>query len=371
MSEIMKRLTTKGIESLIPYPPGKPIEELERELGISGSIKLASNENPLGPSPMAVRAIIDNVNKINRYPDGSGYYLKSKLADIYNVTINRIIIGNGSNNLIELAIRTFLTEGEEVIQAFPTFLFYEKITTSAGCRLISVPLRDFKIDLAGILDAVTDKTKLVFINNPNNPTGTALTGIEIKKFLKTLPGDIVVVLDEAYVEFVTDNNIADGLELIKDYPRLIVLRTFSKLYGLAGLRIGYGFSSEEIIDYMNRVRQPFNVNLLAQAAATAALDDKVFVSETLKVVKEGLDYLFTELNGLGIEYRPTQTNFFLIKSPLGGKKTYELMLREGVIIRSMESFGLKDFIRINAGLPEENERFIKTFKKVLENDNHH
>lgn len=363
----MKRLTTKEIKSLIPYPPGKPIEELERELGISGSIKIASNENPLGPSPLAVRAIIENVNKINRYPDGSGYYLKSKLSDLYDMPPERIILGNGSNNLIELAIRTFSRRGEDVIQAYPTFLFYEKITKSAGCRLISVPLRDFKIDLEGILNAVTGKTKLIFINNPNNPTGTALSSQEMKVFLKSLPADIVIVLDEAYIEFVRDKNIANGLELLKDFPRLIVLRTFSKLYGLAGLRIGYGFSSGEIIDYMNRVRQPFNVNLLAQVAATAALDDRAFVSETLRIVREGLDYLFRSLNELGIEYRPTQTNFFLIKTPLGGKETYELMLREGVIIRSMESFGLKDYIRINAGLPEENRRFIETFTKIIRN----
>jgi len=361
----MKSLTTKEIRSLIPYPPGKPIEELERELGISGSIKLASNENPLGPSPLAVRAIIDSLGRINRYPDGSGYYLKTRLSEAYGITTDRIIIGNGSNNLIELAIRTFLTRGREVIQAFPTFLFYEKITTGSGCRLISVPLKDFRIDLNGILNAVTRKTGLIFINNPNNPTGTALSGKEVKSFLQALPGDIVVVLDEAYIEFVTDRDVADGLELLGDYPRLIVLRTFSKLYGLAGLRVGYGFSSPEIIDYMNRVRQPFNVNLLAQAAATAALDDKAFVADTLKVVREGLEYLFAGLKELGIEYRPTQTNFFLIKSPLGGKKTYELMLREGVIIRSMESFGLKDYIRINVGLPEENERFIRALKKVL------
>ena len=361
----MKSLTTKEIKSLIPYPPGKPIEELERELGISGSIKIASNENPLGPSPLAVQAIIDNVNKINRYPDGSGYYLKKRLSEKFNTAPDRIILGNGSNNLIELAIRTFLKRGEEVIQAFPTFLFYEKVTTGAGCRLISVPLNNFQIDLEGILNSVTKKTGLVFINNPNNPTGTALSRGALSDFLKSLPGNIIVLLDEAYIEFATDNNIANGLELLKDYPRLIVLRTFSKLYGLAGLRIGYGFSSEEIVGYMNRVRQPFNVNLLAQVAATAALDDSVFVSKTLQAVREGLDYLFRNLKELGIEFRRTQTNFFLIKSPLGGKLTYELMLREGVIIRSMESFGLKDYIRINVGLPEENERFIRALKKVL------
>jgi histidinol-phosphate aminotransferase len=361
----MKRLTTKGIESLVPYPPGKPIEELERELGISGSIKLASNENPLGPSPMAVQAIIDNLSKINRYPDGSAYYLKSRLAEIYNIPLNRIIVGNGSNELLELIIRCFLSPGDEVIQGFPTFLFYEKVVTGAGGRLISVPLSGFKIDLDGILKAFSVDTKIVFINNPNNPTGSVLSMKELTDFLKSLPKDVVTVLDEAYIEFVTDKDAANGLKLLNDYPRLILLRTFSKIYGLAGLRIGYGFSSDEIIDYMNRVRQPFNVNLLAQAAATAALADKAFVSETLKVTREGLNYLFTELDALDLKYKPTQTNFFLIKSPLGGKKTYELMLKEGVIIRNMESFGLGDYIRINVGLPEENKRFIKTLKKVL------
>jgi histidinol-phosphate aminotransferase len=365
MSYFMKKLTTKGIESLIPYPPGKPIEELERELGISGSIKLASNENPLGPSPMAVAAIVNNVNKINRYPDGSAYYLKSRLAELYGLPLNRIMIGNGSNELLELIIRSFLTNGEEVIQGFPTFLFYEKVVTGAGGKLISVPLKDFKINLDGILNAVTGDTKIIFINNPNNPTGSVLSMKEIIDFLKALPEDVVTVLDEAYIDFVTDKDAADGFKILDDYPRLILLRTFSKLYGLAGLRIGYGFSSIEIVDYINRVRQPFNVNLLAQVAAAAALDDKGFVLKTLRVVKEGLKYLFTKLDELGIEYRPTQTNFFLIKSPLGGKKTYERMLKEGVIIRSMESFGLKDYIRINVGLAEENERFIKTFKKVL------
>ncbi|MFC1820370.1 histidinol-phosphate transaminase [Thermodesulfobacteriota bacterium] len=363
----MKSLTKKGIEKLIPYPPGKPIEELEREQGITGSIKLASNENPLGPSPLAVQAILNAVKKINRYPDGSCYYLKEKLSDLFGFPQNRIIIGNGSNELIELIIRTYLTVDaeEEVIQAFPTFLVYEKMVTSAGVETISVPLKNFRIDLEGMIAAITHKTKILFINNPNNPTGTALSKDEVVNFLKSIPRDIIIVLDEAYIEFVSDQDVANGLELLGDYPRLIVLRTFSKLYGLAGLRIGYGFASEEVIDYMNRVRQPFNANALAQAAASAALEDTEFVSATLKLVRDGLSYLFDQLDKVGLEYQPTQTNFFIIKVPLGGKKTYELMLREGVIVRSMDSYGLGAYIRINVGLPEENERFIKTLKKVL------
>jgi histidinol-phosphate aminotransferase len=361
----MRRLTTKGIEKLVPYPPGKPIEELERELGITGSIKLASNENPLGPSTLAVRAIMDNIKKINRYPDSSGYYLKSKLSDLFRISKDRIILGNGSNELIELIVRSFLTPGKQVIQASPTFLIYEKVVTGAGGKLISVPLKDFRIDLKKITESVTPKTKIIFINNPNNPTGSALSKREVSAFLKGVPNDIVIVLDEAYIDFVTDKDVANGLNFLMNYPRLVLLRTFSKLYGLAGIRIGYGFSSDEVIDYMNRVRQPFNTNSLAQAAALAALDDIEFASATLKLVKDGLGYLHEQLDMLGLEYLPTQTNFFIIKVPLGGKRTYALMLREGVIVRSLDSYGMEEYIRINVGLPEENERFIRAIKKVL------
>ena len=361
----MAILTHKGVEKLIPYPPGKPIEELERELGITGSIKLASNENPIGSSPLAIQAIKDNLNTIHRYPDGSGYYLKKKLGKKFGVPIEQIILGNGSNEIIEFIIRTFLSTSEDVIQAIPTFLVYEKVVTGAGGRLISVPLSNFRIDLDGILNEITEKTRIIFINNPNNPTGSVLLKDEMLHFLKEVPNNVIVALDEAYIEFITDNLAARGLDLLSEHPLLIVLRTFSKLYGLAGLRIGYGFSSRQVIDYMNRVRQPFNANTLAQAAAVAALDDSEFVSLTLKTVNNGLQYLFRELDKMGLEYIPTQTNFFLIKVPGGGKTIYEKMLREGVIVRSMASYGLDDYIRINVGLQEENERFIKTLKKTL------
>jgi len=361
----MKKLISQGIEALVPYPPGKPIEELERELGITGSIKLASNENPLGPSPLAMEAILKHLKTIHRYPDGSGYYLKSKLSTRFGLPQDQIVIGNGSNELIELIIRTFLMPGEEVIQPFPTFLVYEKIVTGAEGKLITIPLSDFRVDLQAMSEAVTPKTKILFINNPNNPTGSALLKNEVIEFLKSLPRDIILVLDEAYIEFVTDHAVARGLDLLTYHPLIIVLRTFSKLYGLAGLRIGYGFASEKIVDYMNRVRQPFNANTLAQVAATAALDDTEFVSQTLTVVRDGLSYLHDQLEKLGLEYVPTQTNFFLIKVPMKAKKTYELMLKEGVIVRSMDSYGLADYIRINVGLPKENERFVKTLRKVL------
>jgi len=361
----MRKLTHKGVEDLIPYPPGKPIEELERELGIKGAIKLASNENPLGPSPLAVRAIMDKVQSVHRYPDGSGYYLKSKLSEKYGVTSDQIILGNGSNELIELIIRTFLSTGDHVVQAFPTFLVYEKIVKGAGGRMTSVPLSGFKIDLRGISDAITPSTKVLFVNNPNNPTGTVLSRDEMSLFLNEIPKDVILVLDEAYMEFVSDESAACGLEFLTSHPRLVVLRTFSKLYGLAGLRIGYGFSSTEIIDYMNRVRQPFNANSLAQTAAAAGLEDSAFVSRTLTLVKEGLNYLYRHLDEMGLEYVSTQTNFFLIKMPRGGKETYEMMLKQGVIVRSMAGYGLPDYIRINVGLQEENERFIKVLRRIM------
>jgi histidinol-phosphate aminotransferase len=361
----MKKLTREGVEDLVPYPPGKPIEELEREMGITGTIKLASNENPLGPSPLALKAIIEKVSTLHRYPDGSGYYLKSKLSERYGVPLDQIILGNGSNELIELMVRTFLSTGENAVQAFPTFLVYEKIVKGAGGKMTSVPLSEFRIDLGEITKAITPQTKIVFINNPNNPTGSVLLREEMIRFLEEIPDDIIVALDEAYIEFASDKEVARGLELLPRHPLLFVLRTFSKLYGLAGLRIGYGFGSEKVIDYMNRVRQPFNANTLAQVAATAALEDSQFVSQTLRVVSEGRLYLCQGLDDMGLEYIPTQTNFMLIRMPQGGKKIYELMLREGVIIRSMDSYGLPEYIRVNVGLQEENARFIETLKRVL------
>jgi histidinol-phosphate aminotransferase len=366
VEDVMKKLTREGVEDLVPYPPGKPIEELERELGISGSIKLASNENPLGPSPLAVQAITEKAPNLHRYPDGSGYYLKSKLSEKYGVPLDQIILGNGSNELIELIIRTFLSPGEHVVQAFPTFLVYEKIVKGAGGRMTSVPLLNLRVDLDKMEAALTPETKVVFICNPNNPTGSVLSSDEMRDFLQRIPGDIIVALDEAYIEFVVDKEAAQGLDLLPDHPMLFVLRTFSKLYGLAGLRIGYGFASEKLVDYMNRVRQPFNANSLAQAAATAALDDSDFVAKTLKMIREGLYYLYRELEDMGLEYVPSQTNFFLIKVPQGGKKIFEQMMRQGVIVRAMDAYALPDYIRINAGLPEENERFIKTLRTILE-----
>jgi len=361
----MRRLTREGVERLVPYTPGKPLEELERELGISGSIKLASNENPLGPSPKALEAISKCLHQLHRYPDGGGYELKRRLADILSVPVEQIVLGNGSNELVELAVRTFLLPGEEAVQAFPTFLMYEKIVQGAGGTMVSVPLKEFRIDLSAVKGAITPRTKLIFLANPNNPTGTVLGQEGLAAFLEELPENLIVILDEAYIEFVRDRKAAHGEKLLGAYPGLLVMRTFSKICGLAGLRIGYGLSSRRIIDYLERVRQPFNTNSLAQAGAAAALEDTGFLEKTRRVVHEGIDYLTAELEAMGLEYVPTQTNFLLIRIPGGGRSLFERMLREGVIIRAMDSYGLPEHIRVTVGLAEENARFIATLRRLL------
>jgi len=361
----MKRLMRKCVEKLKPYPPGKPIEELERELGITGSIKLASNENPLGPSPKAVKAVAENLKNMHRYPDANAYYLREKLAAKFGVPMNRIIVGNGADELIELVAKTFLSPGEEVIIPEHAFLLYETFALSFDGGAVIVPLSDFSVDLGAMIEAVTPHTKIVFINNPQNPTGKALMRDEISRFLDELPSDVIVVLDEAYIEFSTDPDVGSGLEFLDSYPLLVVLRTFSKIYGLAGLRLGYGFSSEAITESLNRVRQPFNVNSLAQVAGLAALDDDEFAEESLALTKQGLAYLYGELDRLGLAYIPTQANFLIIKTPLGARETYERMLKQGVIIRAMDSYGLEDYIRVNVGLAEENSRFIHTLESII------
>jgi histidinol-phosphate aminotransferase len=361
----MKHLMRKCIEHLTPYPPGKPIEELERELGITGSIKLASNENPLGPSPKAMSAMRKNLTSAHRYPDGSCYYVRRKLAGKFGLPMEKIILGNGSNEIIRLVTHTFLLPGEEAILPVPTFLLYEKVVEALDGKVITIPLSHFSIDLQAILRAISPKTKIVFLSNPNNPTGKALNAEQISRFLDSVSPNVIVVIDEAYIEFVTDPRVTSAIELLKSHPGLVVLRTFSKAYGLAGLRIGYGFASEASIEGMNLVRQPFNVNYLAQVAALAALDDDTFVNKTRDLTRKGLEFLYSQLTRLGLEYVTTQTNFLLIKTPLGADETYRRMLTQGVIVRSMEGFGLGDYIRVNVGLPEENKRLINTLQKII------
>ncbi len=353
------------IAKLKPYVAGKPIEELERELGISGSIKLASNENPMGPSPKAVEAIMGALKNLHRYPDGNGYRLRGRLAEKLRVSRNNIVLGNGSNEIIELLVRTFLQEGDEVVMPAPSFLMYEIMVEACGAKAVKVPLKDLSVDLKAMAQSISGGTRMVFVNNPNNPTGTIVSRDAFEAFLEQIPQDVILVIDEAYIEFVRDETCPTGPDYLDSDKLVVTLRTFSKAYGLAGLRIGYGVMRLALADLMQRVRQPFNTNALAQIGALAALDDDAFLHETVQTVHDGLDFLYEEVDDIGLPYVPSQTNFLLVDVQQDGKGLFEKMLRKGVIVRAMDAYGYPTHIRVTMGLPEENRRFVKALKEVL------
>jgi histidinol-phosphate aminotransferase len=361
----MKPLVKECIARIPAYKPGKPIEELERELGIAGAIKLASNENPLGPSPKAMDAIRGALSGIHRYPDTHAFYLKEKLARKLGFSPDSIIMGNGSDEIIHMIAQTFLLPGEEVIMGDPTFSFYRIVVSAAAAIEILVPLKKFSYDLSAMAAAVSERTKLIFINTPINPTGTIVHKDDFETFLGKIPEDVILVMDEAYVEYVTDRAYPDTLHYVGPGRKVVVLRTFSKIYGLAGLRIGYGIADPFLIACLNKIRGPFNTNLLAQTAAAAALDDDEHVQRSLAVNQKGLRYLHAELEKLGITCLPTQANFFLARIGEAAGRCYEALLREGVIVRHMPGGILEEYLRITVGLPAENERLIKALKKVL------
>jgi len=362
----MKDLAPKNIMEIVPYPPGKPIEELEREYGVKGSIKLASNENPLGPSPRALAAIRKNLKNINRYPDGSCHYLKGKLSKNLGVDPENLIVGNGSNEIIELAARAFLRPGEEAVMAKPSFAVYPIVTKATGGVSRQVPVRDdFSIDLERFTEALTEKTRLIFLDLPNNPIGTIVKKVELDSFLRRVPESCIVILDQAYREFVSDPDFPDGMDYLDNQANVICLRTFSKVYGLAGLRVGYGAARPDIIDFMNRVRQPFNVNSLAQAAALGALEDTRHLEKTLANNRAGLKFLYAQMKKLKLNYLESHSNFFMIDLERDCRLVYDAMLRLGVIVRPMASYGLSTWIRVNVGTPAENRRFVSALGKVL------
>ncbi len=361
----MKLKVAENILSLKPYTPGKPIEELEREYGISGSIKLASNENPLGPSPKAVEAMQAALSNLHRYPDGSGYYLVNKLAEKLGVSAEQIVLGNGSDDVIGMLTRVYLTAGDEAVMTSPSFLMYEIFVRTVDAIPVMVPLKDLAIDLDAMAGAVSEKTKIIFITNPNNPTGYHITTSEFNAFMAKLPPRVVVVVDEAYIEFARDQHCLNGLNEIEDGRPIAVLRTFSKAYGLAGIRIGYGVMPAEMAAMANRVRQPFNTNILAQAGAAAALDDELFLKQTLELIHSELAFMQAELKKMGVECFDSQANFFLIDVKQNAGKVFEKMLRQGVIVRSMVSYGYPEYIRITIGTRAENVRFLKALETVL------
>ena len=361
----MKLIIPDYIQAISPYVPGKPLEALEREYGISDSVKLASNENPLGPSPKALAAIRESLTALHRYPDGAGHVLTRKIAHANGVSPDNVVIGNGSDDIIALLARALIRPGDRVIVPRPSFLMYDITATAAGAVVDSVPLKELRMDLEAMADRVTEDTRMVFVCNPNNPTGTVVTHEEFHRFMARLPEPVVVGVDEAYIEFVRAADCLQTGQPSDMHRPLVTLRTFSKAYGLAGLRVGYGIMPASLAEVLHRVRQPFNVNAMAQAAAAAALDDRDFLRRSVDLVHRGLDDLYAALDRLGLAYFKTEANFFLIDVGQPADMVFENMLRQGVIVRSMHAYGFPNYIRINVGLEEENRRFLRALESVL------
>jgi histidinol-phosphate aminotransferase len=362
----VRHLVPEWIRTLTPYPPGKPIEEVERELGISGSIKLASNENPLGPSPKAMAAVADALRAVHLYPDGSAFYLRRRLADRHDVSPDDILVGNGSNEIIELIVRTFLRPRDEAVMADQAFVIYRMVVQAVAATPRVIPLRNFTHDLEAMAEAVTPRTRLIFLANPNNPTGTIFRRTAWEAFLRGLPPrQLLVVADDAYADYVEDPEYPDTIALRGDgNVPVVTLRTFSKLYGLAGLRIGYAVAPAPVIEAMQRIRQPFNVNALALVGALAALEDVEHVQRTLAVNREGMRVLTEAFRRLELPFVPSAANFILVRVGQG-LAVYEALLRQGVIVRPMDGYGLPEYLRVTIGLPEENARFIEALETAL------
>jgi len=360
-------LAAPGISHLQPYVPGKPVAELERELGISNSIKLASNENPRGPGPRVLEAIQTELGDLTRYPDGAAYSLRQALAQRHNVTPDCITIGNGSNDVLDMIARVFLRPGRESLFSEHAFAVYALSSMAVGAELRMASASDFGHDLERLASMVGPSTGVVWIANPNNPTGTWLAAGPLHDFIASLPPEVVVVVDEAYFEYVRPNqpDYPDASAWLAEFPNLVVTRTFSKAYGLAALRIGYGLSHPELADLLNRVRQPFNANSLAQAAAVAALADQDYVRSSVELNTAGLRQFEEGLENLGLSYIPSVGNFISVNMGRPASEVDLALLQQGVITRPVENYGLKGYLRISIGLPEENARCLEALERVL------
>lgn len=358
-------LASPGIKELQPYQPGKPVEELERELGLTDVIKLASNENPLGASASVHASLRSSLSTVSRYPDGSAYLLKNRLSEFLGVATDRLTIGNGSNDVLELLARVFLSSKNESIVSQHSFVVYPTITRATGAALKVIPAKNYGQDLQATFEAIGNKTRLVFIANPNNPTGTWVNKSDLTAFLDQVREDVLVVLDEAYFEYVQEAEYPNGIALSEKYANLVVTRTFSKAYGLAALRIGYSVSHPHIADLMNRVRQPFNVNAMSMVAALAALDDQEHVRHSVELNSSGLRFLESECNRLGLAFIPTVANFLTIDFDRDAMPIYDALLREGVIVRPIGVYELPHHLRVTVGTADENQRFIEALEKVL------
>ncbi len=362
----MKKIYKKVLDEVIPYKPGKPIEEVKREIGLDEVIKLASNENPFSPSEKVLKAIAENISEVNRYPDGGCFYLRKALSEKLSISGENIVFGNGSDEVIILTLRAFLSPGDEVVISDPTFMVYKIASKIEGAELKVAPAKEFKHDLEGVLSCVTDKTKIIFIANPENPTGSYIRAKELDEFIEKLPEDVVLFMDEAYYEFASGGDYPETLSMIEKTDRnIIIARTFSKVYGLAGLRIGYALAREDIAELLNKVREPFNVNSLAQVAAVAALKDDEYVKKNVDWVKKEKQRFYDFFESVGFEYVPSRTNFILFDTARNSTELFNKLLYKGVIVRDMTAWGIKGFLRVNIGTEEENNKFISALQEVI------
>jgi len=362
-----KSLVPEHIESLTPYPPGKPLSELKRELGLTDAIKMASNENAWGPSKQAIAAMTQALNEVQLYPDGGAFYLRRALAEHLDVQPEQLMFGNGSNELIDILVRTFGSSEHGIVTSQSTFVVYRLIAQATGVPFtqVSMPSDTLTFDLNAIAARVTDSTRFVFLCNPNNPTGTLFSADELNGFLERIGPEPIVVLDEAYIEYVAPEKRVDALAIVSRRPRTVVLRTFSKAYGLAGVRIGYGVTSPDLVSYIERVRQPFNTNHVAQVGAMAALKDVNHLSTVVEANRAGIQVLTDGLTSLGLKPVPSDTNFVLFDLGRDGRPVYEALLHLGVIVRPMHAYNLPNHLRVSVGLPSENERFLHSLSQVL------
>jgi len=367
MEDAVFDLLPENIRALKPYIPGKPIEEVQRELGISNVCKLASNENPLGPSPKALAALGGALPALNLYPDGSGYYLRRRLAQIHGVDKDQIILGNGSVDIIEMACRTFLGPEDNAVMSAGAFIMCYLATQAVNGNPVMVPMGDgVTHDLEAMAAAVDDRTKLVYMANPNNPTGTMVGREAVGRFFDKLPGHVIVLMDEAYFEYMDHPDYPDSFAYLKDGRNILILRTFSKAYGLAGLRVGYGVANEQITSGLNKIRSPFNTNSLSQLAALHALEDAAHLEKSVSLNRQGISFMQSEMDRLGVEYTPSYGNFILVTTPLESREAFNALLKEGVIVRPMTGYGYPNAFRVSTGLPEENQRFIKALATMLD-----
>jgi histidinol-phosphate aminotransferase len=358
---MLRDIVPPHIFQIKPYQPGKPVAEVKRELGLDQVVKLASNENPSGPSPLAVEAIRRSVDDLNFYPEDSGYYLRQKLSEKLAVSPGMLALGNGSSEIIVNVGRALLKPGDEILTSEQSFVMYYLCGAYSGNRVVQVPMKDHRFDLPAMAGMITPRTRIVFIANPNNPTGTYVNRTELETFLAQVPPDVLVVLDEAYCEYVEAPDYPNGLNYVQQYPNLLCLRTFSKIYGLAGIRVGYGIGDPALIDILNRVKLPFNANALGQEAATAALDDHEFVTGSRAINRAGLEFLHGFFRENGVGFVPSVANFVMVRLPVEGQVLFDRMQRQGVIVRPLKGFGIPNAIRITVGKPQENALFAEVF----------